>query len=72
MKEGFQNHNFSVIGSEDIFAFGQPPLQHDSYGHVAVLDKFEDLFLINGGGFVHFRARGSDGSVTYRNFYFRM
>jgi hypothetical protein len=36
-------------------------LEHSSSRHNAVLNKFEDLVLINGDGFEHFRARDNHG-----------
>jgi hypothetical protein len=61
LEEGFWHHNFSGVGSRNIFTFGHLPLEHGLHGQEVVLNKSENLFLINGWGLWHLGVWGGHG-----------
>jgi hypothetical protein len=61
LEEGFGNDDFIGVRSRDVHILSRPPLENHVARKKGVMDRLEDLALINGGGPKHLKARSGHG-----------
>jgi hypothetical protein len=59
--EGGEHHNFVGVGSRNVFILCRSPLEDDMGGEKVILDKLEELALIDGGSPEHLQMGGGHG-----------